>query len=84
MEEALLAERLVALENGTLVFDDSPGRFLQEKELVEQLGLEVPAIADLGEMLARRGLVEPGEVITLEQLLELLTVPGPKQDNEKE
>ncbi|MDH3962328.1 MAG: hypothetical protein OEV25_02820, partial [Deltaproteobacteria bacterium] len=66
------------------VFDDSPGRFLQEKELVEQLGLEVPAIADLGEMLARRGLVEPGEVITLEQLLELLTVPGPKQDNEKE
>jgi len=84
LEEALLAERLVALENGTLVFDDSPGRFLQEKELVEQLGLEVPAIADLGEMLARRGLVEPGEVITLEQLLELLTVPGPKQDNKKE
>jgi hypothetical protein len=44
----------------------------------------VPAIADLGEMLVRRGLVESGEVITLEQLLELLTVPGPKQDNEKE
>lgn len=84
LEEALFAERLVALENGTLVFDDSPGRFLQEKELVEQLGLEVPAIADLGEMLANRGLVEPGEVITLEQLLEFLTVPGPKQDNEKE
>ena len=84
LEEALLAERLVALENGTLVFDDSPGRFLQEKELVEQLGLEVPAIADLGEMLVRKGLVEPGEVITLEQLLELLTVPGPKQDNKKE
>ena len=84
LEEALLAKRLVALENGTLVFDDSPGRFLQEKEIVEQLGLEVPAIADLGEMLARRGLVEPGEVITLEQLLELLTVPGPKQDNTKE
>jgi energy-coupling factor transport system ATP-binding protein len=84
LEEALLAERLVALENGTLVFDDSPGRFLQERELVEQLGLEVPAIADLGEMLARRGLGEPGEVITLEQLLDLLTVSGPKQDNEKE
>jgi hypothetical protein len=34
-------------------------------------------------MLARRGLVEPGEVITLEQLLEFLTVSGCKQDNEK-
>jgi energy-coupling factor transport system ATP-binding protein len=83
LEEALLAERLVALERGTLVFNDSPGRFLQEKKLVEQLGLEVPALADLGEMLAHWGLVEPGEVVTLEQLLELLTVPGPKQDNEK-
>ena len=82
LEEALLAERLVALENGTLVFDDSPGRFLQEKELVEQLGLEVPAIADLGEMLANRGLVESGEVITLEQLLELLTVSDNRKDNE--
>ncbi len=80
-EQALLAERLVALENGTLVFDDSPGRFLQERELVEQLGLEVPAIADLGEMLTNRGLVEPGEVITLERLLEFLTVPGPRKDN---
>jgi energy-coupling factor transport system ATP-binding protein len=82
LEEALLAERLVALEKGTLVFDESPGRFLQEKELVEQLGLEVPALADLGEILAHRGLVEPDEVVTLGQLLELLTVPGPKQDNE--
>jgi energy-coupling factor transport system ATP-binding protein len=84
LEEALLAKRLVALDNGVLVFDDSPGRLLQEKELVTQLGLEVPAIADLGEMLARRGLVEPDEVVTLEHLLELLTAPGPKQDNETE
>jgi energy-coupling factor transport system ATP-binding protein len=83
LEEALFAERLVALESGALVYDGSPGKFLQEKKLVEQLGLEVPAIADLGEMLARRRLVEPGEVITLEQLLEFLTVPGCKQDNEK-
>jgi energy-coupling factor transport system ATP-binding protein len=83
LEEALLAQRLVALDNGVLVFDDSPGRLLQEKELVNQLGLEVPAIADLGEMLARRGLVEPDEVVTLEHLLELLTVPGCTQDNER-
>jgi hypothetical protein len=33
-------------------------------------------------MLARRGLVEPGKVITLEQLLELLTVSGDRKDNE--
>jgi energy-coupling factor transport system ATP-binding protein len=56
LEEALLAERLVALENGTLVFDDSPGRFLQENE--------------------------PGEVVTLERLLELLTVSEHRKDNE--
>lgn len=81
MEEALIAQRLVAMENGRLIFDDSPARFLQEKRLIERLGLELPAIAELGDMLARGGLAEVGEVTTLEQLLELLTVRESKEDN---
>jgi len=82
LEEALVTQRLVAIEGGRLLFDGSPNHFLLERELIEQLGLEVPAIAQLGETLTESGLAEPGEVITLEQLLELLTVPGPKKDNE--
>jgi energy-coupling factor transport system ATP-binding protein len=82
LEEALSAQRLVAIDGGRLLFDGFPNYFLQEKELIGQLGLEVPASAQLGETLAKSGLVEPGEVVTLEQLLEVLTVLGHGKDNE--
>lgn len=81
LEEALVAQRLVAIENGRLVFDGPPNRLLREKHLIERLGLELPAIAELGEMLARNGLAEAGKIITLEHILELLTVSKSKEDN---
>jgi len=84
LEDAFVAQRLIALERGGVVFDGSPYDFLQEEELIEQLGLEVPAIAQLGEMLTRSGLAEPGEVTSLEQLSEVLTVSEHRTDNETE
>jgi len=72
LEEAQAAQRLVAIENGKLVFDDTPNRFFQAKGLVQRLGMEVPAMAELGGPLASSGLVETGRVVTLEQLLEVL------------
>lgn len=81
LADAFVAHRLVAIENGRLVFDESPHRLLQEKHLIERLGLEVPAIVELGETLASSGLAEAGQVTTLEQLLELLTVAKCKEDN---
>ena len=84
LEEAVEAQRLIALERGSVVFDGSPHYFLQEEELIERLGLEVPAIAQLDEMLSRSGLAEPGGVASLEQLLEVLTVLEHRKDNEAE
>ncbi|UCG21601.1 MAG: ATP-binding cassette domain-containing protein [Deltaproteobacteria bacterium] len=84
LEDAFVAQRLIALERGGVVFDGSPYDFLQEEELIEQLGLEVPAIAQLVEMLTRSGLAEPGEVTSLEQLSEVLTVSEHRTDNETE
>jgi len=82
LEDALAAQRLIALERGRVVFDGSPYAFLQKEELVEQLGMEVPAIAKLVEMLTKSGLAEPGEVASLEQLIEILTVLEQRKDNE--
>ena len=79
-----MAQRLIALEKGKVVFDGSPYHFLHEEELIERLGLEVPAIVPLGEMLGRSGLAEPGRLASLEELLEALTVSEPRKDNETE
>jgi energy-coupling factor transport system ATP-binding protein len=82
LEEAVVAQRLLALERGKVVFDGSPYHFLRQEELIERLGLEVPPIVQLGEMLSRSGLAEPGGLASLEQLLEVLTVSERRKDNE--
>ena len=79
-----MTQRLIALDRGSLVFDGPPYDFLQESKLIEQLGLEVPAISQLGEVLAKGGLVEPGKVVSLEQLREVLTASEHRKDNEAE
>jgi hypothetical protein len=56
---------------------------LLDRKLIDYLGLGVPAVVQLGELLAESGLTEPGEVASLEQLLEVLTVLERKKDNEE-
>ena len=82
LEEAVIAQRLVAIENGRLRFDGPPARFLQKEQLLEELGLEVPAIIELGNRLAKDGFTVAGGMTNLEQVLALLTVTERKEDNE--
>ena len=82
LEEAVVAQRLIALERGRVVFDGSPHDFLKEEGLIKQLGLEVPAVVQLGEVFTRSGLTQPGGLASLEQLLEVLTVSRHRKDNE--
>jgi energy-coupling factor transport system ATP-binding protein len=81
LDQVLVAQRLVALEWGRLLFDGSPKRFLQEKRLIERLGLEVPAIVEFAETLAISGLAEAEEVATLDQLLALLKALQREKNN---
>ena len=81
LEEAVISERLVALENGRLLFDGSPTSFLREKGLLERLGLEIPVIVELGNRLASEGFAEAGGITTLEEVLALLTGSKRKEDN---
>ena len=82
LEEAIISQRLVALENGKLLFDGSPTRFLREKRILERLGLEIPVMVEFGNRLASEGLAEAGGITTLEQVLALLTGSKRKEDNE--
>jgi energy-coupling factor transport system ATP-binding protein len=72
LEEAIYARRLVAIEAGRLVFDGTSKSFLQERDLVSQLGLELPAMTELGLRLEKSGLDPVESTTTLEQLLTIL------------
>jgi len=47
MEEVLLADRVIALEKGSVIFDGTPDDLFVDRELLVRAGLEPPPIIDL-------------------------------------
>lgn len=50
-----LVDRVVALENGKIIADDSPRKFLANKKLVERLGINIPQVVKLAYCLKNSG-----------------------------
>ena len=64
MSEAAMADRVIVLDKGEVVFDDTPSRvFSHEEELVE-LGLNVPQATSLAHNLRKNGIEIPEGVLT--------------------
>lgn len=57
MEEALLADRVIIMDKGTIVADTSPKSIFLEEDIFIQAGLEVPNIILLQSILRKKGLV---------------------------
>ena len=56
LDELALADRVVALEGGRVVFDGTPGDFVADPALVEGLGLELPGATRVALALRDAGL----------------------------
>ncbi len=71
LEEALAAGRALVLSGGAPVFDGPPGELLDRRDLLEELGMDVPALARFTGRLRSAGLDLPrapagvGEVVRL-------------------
>ncbi len=64
MNEAAMADRVIVLDKGGVVFDDTPDKvFLHEEELVE-LGLNVPQATSLAHSLRKNGVEISEGVLT--------------------
>ncbi|MDO3411429.1 ATP-binding cassette domain-containing protein [Saccharibacillus sp. CPCC 101409] len=57
-DEMLAADRIVALKDGTVRADRSPGDFFADEELLRDCGIEMPFRLRLERELGRRGLIE--------------------------
>lgn len=56
MQDALLADRVIALDRGRLAYDGAPGELLSHAGAVRAIGLEPPFEVRLAEALAARGI----------------------------
>ena len=69
---AKIANRLIVMNKGKVVFDDSPHKVFKEIDTLEEIGLAVPQISYLARALNEAGFHLSDEIITIEEALKAL------------
>lgn len=89
MDEAVLADRVVVVDNGRIVMDDVPQKVFSNVEGIKSIGLDVPQVTELVYELKKRGFPIEGNALTIEQAEKLLlpfvksgTYISPKAESE--
>jgi energy-coupling factor transport system ATP-binding protein len=72
MEEAVQADRVIVLDKGRLMLDDSPGRIFTQESRLEKFGLDLPQAARAAESLRKYFPGLPSSLFTPEELLQSL------------
>ena len=72
MDEAVLAHRVIVMDEGRVVTTGTPAQVFAQPELLESLGLDVPLAAKLAKELIRSGLSLPEGILTAAQLVNAL------------
>jgi len=72
MDEATLADRIVALEGGRIALEAKPREFFARQADLEQLGLGVPTVVAVVSALHARGVDLPPDLLTEHEVAEAL------------
>ncbi|MBO4887571.1 MAG: energy-coupling factor transporter ATPase [Firmicutes bacterium] len=74
---ALYAERIIAIDNGRIIYDDLPREVFSHAEKLKEIGLGVPQMTELGKLLAAAGWKMDETILTVAEmkakLLEVLS-----------
>lgn len=67
MDEAAQADRVIVMQEGTVVLDDCPREVFRHVEKMKALGLDVPQVTELFYELRKAGMELPDDIITVEE-----------------
>jgi energy-coupling factor transporter ATPase len=73
MREAVLADRVIVLESGTIVLQGAPREVFNQPERLRELQLDVPEITQLAQRLHARAAAFPADVLTVDEFVGVLT-----------
>lgn len=82
MEEAVLADRVVVMNNGKIQLDGTPEYVFSEVDLLKSIGLEVPASKELLYMLKNKGVDIDISALNEEKCVEIITKYLRRENNE--
>ncbi len=72
MDEAAEADRVIVMDEGKVILDDTPKEVFSQVELLKSVGLDVPQVTELIYELNKHGLGIDGQIITEEECVEAL------------
>lgn len=72
MDEAVQADRIVVMSKGEIMLEGSPRKVFKQVEKIKELGLDVPQVTELAHELQKEGIEIKGEILTIEELLNIL------------
>ncbi|SHF02739.1 energy-coupling factor transport system ATP-binding protein [Tissierella praeacuta DSM 18095] len=72
MDEAVEADRILVMEQGEIVMEGTPKEVFKQVDKVKELGLDVPQVTELVYELRKEGLDIKEDILSIEELVELL------------
>ena len=72
MEEAAMADRIIVLDDGSLLLDGTPGYVFEHEKILRSCGLNLPQCTELIHRLRDRGIELQGDCTSVESCAELI------------
>lgn len=72
MEEAVQGDRIVVMEEGRVVIDDTPRNVFKQVDLLHSIGLDVPQVTELAHALRSEGVDIQDGILTIDEMVEAL------------
>jgi energy-coupling factor transport system ATP-binding protein len=73
MDEAVKAKRVIVMEDGKIIIDDTPGKVFMQIDRLRKLSLDVPQATELANILKNNGFDMPDEVLTADDCVEAIS-----------
>lgn len=73
MDEAVRCDRVVVMEEGKVLLNDTPSKVFSQVELLQSVGLDVPQATELVHRLRKAGWQLPADILTEEECIEAIT-----------
>ncbi len=72
MDEAVKADRVVVIDDGKILLDDTPKAVFSEVELLKSVGLDVPQVTELIYELKKEGIDLPDGILTEDECADVI------------
>lgn len=72
MEEAAQADRVIVMDNGNVLLDNTPKKVFSQAELLKSIGLDVPDVTYLTHALIKDGIDIPPDIISEDECVKCL------------